>query len=190
MTRNGARLLAFVAAFVLLLGQAQAQQREILVPGDVQLAIMIKTSLIAFNHANATGNYSVLRDLASPNFQQANTPARLGEIFQKQRGRHIDISPIVVLQPTLSRPAWVDEHGLLRLEGFFPSRPEQVNFTLAFEVVAGRWRLFGLGVHTAEPKTAAAAGQEGLAAVADKGGDRGLTVKAKLAKRPARRVTD
>ena len=163
MTRNGARLLAFVAAFVLLLGQAQAQQREILVPGDVQLAIMIKTSLIAFNHANATGNYAVLRELASPSFRQANTPARLGEIFQAQRKQNVDLSPVVVLQPQLLRPAWIDGRGRLRLEGFFRSRPEQVNFTLTFEVIGDKWQLFALGIHTAPAAAPATPGAGALA---------------------------
>ena len=182
MTRHGARLLAFVAAFVLLLGQAKAQQREILVPGDVQLAVMIKTTLIAFNHANATGNYAVLRELASPRFRQTNTPARLGEIFQKQRNRSIDLSPIVVLQPKLLGPARIDKRGLLRLEGFFPSQPEQVYFTLAFEVVGDKWQLFALGVHTAPPKSAVS-GADALANVESQAALSGATVRAKVGKR-------
>jgi len=136
---------------VLLCGGAGAQQPrqpDLVVPDDPALAIMIKTALIAFNHANATGNYTVLRDLASPSFQQANTPARLAEIFKKQRDRKIDISPIVLLQPQLPSKPWIDENRLLRLVGFFASRPEQVNFTLAYQAVDGRWRLFAIGVTT------------------------------------------
>ena len=138
---------AGVAAAIWLAGSdpGRAQQSRPLMPNDVQLAIMIKATLTAFNDANTTGNYTVLRDLASPEFQQENSPARLGELFRSQRAEGIDISPIVALPPRLWRPASIDPQGLLHLDGYFPSRPKLVSFALVFKEVAGRWRLHGLG---------------------------------------------
>jgi len=46
---------------------------------------------------------------------------------------------------------------LLRIDGFFPTRPEQVNFTLAFEIGDGKWQLSALGVHATPPQHATAA---------------------------------
>ena len=136
------------AAFVLLADAAVARPARIAIPNGLQLLIMIKTTLVAFNQANLTGNYTVLRDLAAPGFQQANTAARLGDIFRRERGKDIDISPIVLLQPQLFRAAFVDKQGLLRIEGYFPSKPDLVSFRLTFQAIAGRWRLFSLGVGT------------------------------------------
>jgi hypothetical protein len=130
---------------------ASARGAKVLVPDDAALAMMIKTTLIAFNQANLTGNYTVLRDLASPNFQQVNSPARLGEIFQQERGKKVDISPVVVLRPDLLRKPSIDKRGILRLEGFFPSKPDLVYFMLAFENVNQTWKLVALGVKTAPP---------------------------------------
>ena len=120
---------------------------------------MIKTTLIAFNDANASGNYTVLRDLASPEFQQTNTSANLAKTFERERERKVDISPIVLLQPTLLRPAFIDDSGLLWVVGFFSSTPAWVNFKLAFKPVAGRWRLEALGVLTGEDKVAISSNQ-------------------------------
>ncbi len=139
---------------------AHGQARSVNVPPPLQLSIMIKTSLIAYNHANQTGNYSVLRDLGSPSFQKANTPARLAEIFQAERHRNIDLSPVVILAPKLVRPAAIDAQGRLVLVGIFDSKPEQVSFTLGYEVVDGLWKLYAIGVKTgvvkadAEPSAA------------------------------------
>ena len=38
--------------------------------------ILIRSTLLAANHANLTGNYTVLRELGTPDFQQTNNSAR------------------------------------------------------------------------------------------------------------------
>jgi hypothetical protein len=155
-------LTALIAGLLSTVSSAQqrkidvpaAQQPKIEVPGALHLSIMIKTTLIAFNDANSSGNYTVLRDLASPEFQRTNTSANLAKIFERERERKVDISPIVLLQPTLLRPAFIDDSGLLWVVGFFASKPSWVNFKLAFKPVSGRWRLEALGVLTGEDKVA------------------------------------
>jgi hypothetical protein len=62
------------------------------VPDSYQQMILIRSTLLAVNQANLTGNYSVLRDLGTPDFQQTNSAARLSEIFRDLRTRNIDIS--------------------------------------------------------------------------------------------------
>jgi hypothetical protein len=116
---------------------------------------LIYTTLIAINQANQTGNYSVLRDLAAPNFREANDVSKLAEIFGNLRRRNLDLSPVIFLEPKLVRPPALMDNGMLRLSGFIPSAPEQVNFDLAYQLVGGRWLLFGIGVNTS-PSTAAA----------------------------------
>jgi hypothetical protein len=63
--------------------------------------ILIRESLLALDQANKTGNYTVLRDLGSPAFQ-ANSAARLSEIFAKQRNDNVDLSGVVVIDPQLT----------------------------------------------------------------------------------------
>jgi hypothetical protein len=134
--------------------QAQATQapaetvRPSSLPDEARLIILIRTTIIALNQANRTNNYSVLHDLGSPNFQAANSPDRLRELFSALRERDLDLGPIMVISPRLFQEPRIDDRGRLRLTGFFPSQPEQVNFDLAFEMVEGEWRLFGIGVNT------------------------------------------
>ena len=118
------------------------------------MLILIRESLLALDQANKTGNYTVLRDLGSPAFQ-ANSAARLSEIFAKQRNDNVDLSGVVVIDPQLTLLPQIEANGLLHMSGFFPSVPTQVNFDLAFAAVNGQWRLFGISVALGHAEPAA-----------------------------------
>jgi hypothetical protein len=102
-------------------------------PNEYRLNLLIRTTIVALNQANMTGNYTVLRDLAAPSFQQANSAAQLAEAFANMRKRNIDLAPILFFEPKLVRPPAIQPNGKLRLSGYFETRPEQVSFDLAFE---------------------------------------------------------
>jgi len=126
------------------------------VPDAYKLNMLIRTTLIALSQANQTGNYSVLRDLATPQFQASNTDARLGEIFATLRNRSIDFSPILFFDPKLVRPATMQPNGMLRLTGYIDTRPERVLFDMGFEHVNNQWRLSAIIVDMQTPPAAAA----------------------------------
>jgi hypothetical protein len=107
--------------------------------------ILIRTTLLALDQANKTGNYTVLRDLGSPEFQ-VNSAARLAEIFAQQRRDNIDLAGVAVIDPQLTLLPQIEANGMMRMAGFFPSVPTQVNFELAHAPVNGRWRVFGISV--------------------------------------------
>lgn len=142
----GLFFLAFAQQSVAQPAQQAAQTAGI--PDEYRLNLLIRSSIIALNQANMTGNYSVLRELGTPSFQMTNNPARLAEIFASLRARKLDLSPIMFFNPKLvSQPA-IQDNQILRLTGFFPTAPEQVNFDLAFQLFANQWMLAGIAVST------------------------------------------
>jgi hypothetical protein len=108
--------------------------------------ILIRSSLIALDQANKTGNYTVVRDLGAPNFQATNTAARLGDIFAGLRRDKVDLSGVAALDPQLTLLPQIEPNGLMHMTGFFPSVPAQVKFELAYAPVDGQWKLFGISV--------------------------------------------
>ncbi len=121
------------------------------VPQPEVLLVLIRTTLVALNQAVQTGNFTVLRDLGSPDLQAANSPAQLGVIFASLRNRNIDLSPVVVVTPEVSEPPQITQDQMLRLVGYFPTTPLQIQFEMLFQPVNGQWRLFGMAVNTAVP---------------------------------------
>jgi hypothetical protein len=125
-------------------------------PSDERLVMLITSTLIALNQANATGNYSVFREMAAPGFQVANSTGKLADTFAELRSRNFDLSPIVLLQPKLVRKPEIGAAGMLRVSGFFPTAPERLNFDLIYQPINGQWRLFGIAADT-KPLSAATA---------------------------------
>jgi hypothetical protein len=132
-------------------GQQSQQQapRPVTMPDEYKLNMMIRNAIIALNQANITGNYTVLRELGTPAFQVSNSPAKLTEIFATLRARKVDMSPIMFFPPKLVAAPAFQEGQILRLTGFFPTMPEQVNFDLAYQMFGDQWMLAGIAVNTA-----------------------------------------
>jgi hypothetical protein len=63
--------------------------------------ILVRSALIALDEANKARNYTVLRDLGAPAFQ-ANSAARLGEIFAGLPDDGLDLSGVEVPEPQLT----------------------------------------------------------------------------------------
>jgi hypothetical protein len=127
-------------------------------PDVPTMAALARDAVVALNQANVTGNYAILRELGAPGFQQSNSGAQLANAFADLRRRQLDLGPVTVISPQFFRPPIINESGMLRMTGYFPSRPEQVNFDLAFQMVDGEWKLFGIGVNTRRLEPAAAEG--------------------------------
>jgi len=117
-------------------------------PDTNGLTILARTTIIALNHANRSGNYTVFRDLASPAFQNTNTPAKLAGIFANLRSQDLDFGPIVMFNPKYTKPPTLTPQGMLRLTGYFPTSPLRVDFDLVYQWLGGRWQVFGIAVQT------------------------------------------
>jgi len=102
--------------------------------------------MAAVDHANQSGNYSVLRDNAAPGFQMLNNPARLSEIFAGLWASRVDLSNTLLLAPTYTAAPAVVEKDVIRVRGAFGLRPTAISFDLYYQWVEGRWRLYGVSI--------------------------------------------
>jgi hypothetical protein len=144
--------LVWTAAAGLVMIAAASARAEEARPAQIDrngVLVLIRSTLIALDQANKTGNYTVLRDLGSPAFQ-VNTAARLGEIFASQRRDKLDLSGVAALDPQLTLLPQIEKNGMLHMVGLFPSVPSELKFELLYAPVDGQWRLYGLSVSLAQ----------------------------------------
>jgi hypothetical protein len=116
------------------------------IPQAAGLIILIKSSLIALNQANQTGNYQVLYALGSDGLRASTNPQNLAQSFAAFRARRIDLNPVIFLNPQLTKAAAI-EGGRLHLVGTFPTTPLQINFDFWFEPSQGQWKFVQLNTN-------------------------------------------
>ena len=137
---------------------AAAAAPQVQMPNGSQILLLVRTTILALSDATQTGNFTVLRDLGAPGFRDANSAQRLGQSFASIAAQGVDLTAVAVITPKLTATPTLDpKTAMLRIKGFFPGDPVQINFELLFQPVAGRWRIFGLSVNPGPSAAAAAA---------------------------------
>lgn len=119
------------------------------VPSDAVLRQMVKRSLLEFNGAIQTKDFTRFYAGLAKLWQEQTTPDKLQEIFREFIDKQIDISPIGASTPRFNGPAKIDGQGILSASGLYPVRPLPVQFTLNYIQESGAWKLVGINVTVA-----------------------------------------
>jgi hypothetical protein len=126
---------------------AQAPQgKQELKMETAQLAGLIKSTIMALQHANQTGNYSVLRDLGTPVFRERFDQAQLTALFYNLRSRGINFTPVLFLPANLTKQPEMTEGNELHVVGDFQTQPLRIQYDLLFLQIDGVWRINGMAV--------------------------------------------
>ena len=113
--------------------------------------MLIKVSLLSFNDANVTGNYSVFHAKLSKPFRDQFPPEKLASVFKEFRDKRIDFDLIAAKKPIGTEEPKVDDKGILSLKGYFDTTPSRVNYDLAFIMSEGEWKLTKVDVDVKKP---------------------------------------
>lgn len=143
-------IAGFVGVLLTLLAAvgAPAQNK---VPSERSLEALVKSTLLSWNDANVTGNYTVFHAKLSKPFRDQFPPDRLKQTFKKFADENIDIDVIAAMKPTYDPAPVVDDKGKLVVHGYFPTEPLRVIFALEFIPSDGEWKLISINVKTDKP---------------------------------------
>lgn len=157
-TRLTVLAMAALMLAVAMRSPAPAQQAPaaLAVPQAEALLALIRSAMAALDHANKTGNYSVLREIGGPGMQ-ASSSGQLSNVFAPLRSSGADLLAALIVTPQLTQPPVIGPQGHLHLTGHFPTRPQQIAFQIVYQPVSSQWRLFGLTVALQAVETATAA---------------------------------
>ena len=116
------------------------------VSDQLELSKLIWSTILAVDHANKSGNYSVLRDMSAQGFQINNDAARLAQIFAGLRESRIDLSNALLVPPTYTEAPLLVQEGVFEVKGAFLLRPTAIQFNFLYQWEQGRWKLFGIDI--------------------------------------------
>ena len=142
------QMIARLVAVVVLLLAATVTQAQNKLPTDRGLEALVKSSLLSFNDANVTGNYTVFHAKLSKPFRQQFSPERLKETFREFAEKDIDIDIIAAMKPTYDPAPAIDDQGKLIVKGSFPTEPARVAFELDFIPSDAEWKLIRINIKT------------------------------------------
>jgi hypothetical protein len=142
------QMIARLVAMVALLLAAPVTQAQNKLPTERGLEALVKSSLLSFNDANVTGNYTVFHAKLSKPFRQQFSPDRLKETFKEFAEKDIDIDIIAAMKPTYDPSPSIDAEGKLIVKGSFPTEPARVVFELDFIPSDAEWKLIRINIKT------------------------------------------
>jgi hypothetical protein len=109
--------------------------------------ILIRAHLAALQAADQTGDYRVLYEMGSHDFQIANPPDKLAAIFAHLKA--YNLNAVLLDTPAFYQPPFIDQAGRLNMKGYFLKDGFRVDFLLIFQSEMGTWKLFGIGANVA-----------------------------------------
>jgi hypothetical protein len=145
------RAIAGTVGLLVTLVTASSAMAQNKVPGERALEALVKATLLTWNDANVTGNYTVFHAKLSKPFRDQFPPDRLKQIFKKFADEDIDIDVVAALKPVYEPVPAIDGDGKLVVNGYFPTEPMRVIFALEFIPSDGEWKLIGINVKTDKP---------------------------------------
>lgn len=120
-------------------------------PSATAQEVLIKTTLLTFNDANVTGNYTVLHAKLSKPFRDQFPPEKLQAAFKAFHEKRVDFDIIAAKPPVLTKPAQVNDNGVLSLHGHFDTSPSRVHFQLDYIMSDGEWKPIRINVQLKRP---------------------------------------
>jgi len=134
--------LTLVAAIMMIVAFAPANAAS--VPSDDEQEILIRTTLMTFNDANMTGNYSVLHAKASKEVQAQLSIEKLFETFKPFRTNQLFFEDIIYEDYDSYEDAKLDDEGALVLAGVFKTDSIRVKYRLRFVKNDAAWKWLGI----------------------------------------------
>ncbi|MFB9265164.1 hypothetical protein ACFFWD_18730 [Bradyrhizobium erythrophlei] len=139
-------LASAIAGLFALIAVALSPAYAVELPDDDEQDVLVRTTLMTFNDANVTGNYSVLIAKASPQFQAQVTPEKLSTTFEGFRKNNLFIEDIVNAEYASQDKPSVDGDGVLTLSGTFKTDELTVKYRLRYAQNDKAWKVLGINV--------------------------------------------
>lgn len=115
-------------------------------PDAAAVRQLVQKTLLDFNDAVRRNDFSDFHATLAAPMRAQYTAGALAKSFESFIRNRVDIDAIRSVAPVYASPPAIDGKGLLRVRGYYPTRPARVSFSLAYMMEAGQWRAINLNI--------------------------------------------
>ena len=135
-----------IASLFFLIGASFSPAHSAKIPSDDEQDILVRSSLVAFNDANMTGNYAVFIARASNEFQTQVSPEKLFTAFEPFRKNKLFFESVITDEYDSYEKAKIDSEGALVLAGVIKGDEMTVKYRISYVQNGEAWKLLGINV--------------------------------------------
>ena len=125
-------------------GLADSRIDDVELPTRTEAAELVKSTTSAFAEAVNAGDLGLFHAQTAPEFQQEISLEEFNRLFADFVTQEIDLSVLGAYEPMFTSDPALSAQGVLRLEGYFPTRPSRAQFGYTYQSVSGEWQLIGI----------------------------------------------
>ncbi|NOT48018.1 MAG: hypothetical protein HOP17_09775 [Acidobacteria bacterium] len=121
------------------------------VPSEAQLQEMTRTTILDFNAAIKSGDFTNFHRTVSKPFQKQASPEKMADAFKVFTEAKIDFDEVQTLPATYSPPASIQRaSGVKHLQvlGYYETSPRTMKFDLKYIPEGKDWKLIAIEVNT------------------------------------------
>lgn len=121
------------------------------VPPNEQLQDLARTTILDFNDALQSKDFSDFHRNISKPFQKEASPERFREVFKSFIDAGIDFKEVRSLTANFTSPATIDKSvggKQLKLKGNYATSPRRTNFELKYVPEGDEWKLIYIEINT------------------------------------------
>jgi hypothetical protein len=147
-SRLSAAAVALLALTIVTFAPAFAAE----IPNDDDQDVLIRTTLMTFNDANMTDNYSVFLAKASKELQSQASTEKMASAFEGFRKNELFFDDVATADYDSYEKARIDSDGALVLAGVFKTEDMEVKYNLRFIQNNKIWKVLAINVNATRRK--------------------------------------
>jgi hypothetical protein len=117
------------------------------VPPDTEIQSLVQQTMLDFAIGLKAQDFSTFYKSIAKIWQDQSSLEKFSRIFKSFIDKNVDLSGIKELEPVLERTPFLDNNGLLCVQGSYATKPSKTVFNLKYLMESGVWKLAGIKIN-------------------------------------------
>lgn len=127
-------------------GLIESESSGTAIPDQQRLTTLTDESMHDFALAVNERDFGAFHNNISALWKSQISKDELYDVFKSFSEREVDLTVLEGMTPVFSDEPYIDDNGVLRLVGYYPTQPSVTNFRLSYLYEHPEWKLAGINV--------------------------------------------